>query len=112
MAAFDQRADHHGGATDVVDVFCRVFAARAQIADQGRTRKHLTDIVEREGDAGFVGECRQMQRGVGRTAGGGDDGRAFSSAFRVTISRGSGPPRSNICITSLPACRAIRARSA
>ena len=29
--------------------------------------------------------------------------QAFSSALRVTISRGSGPPRSIICITNSPA---------
>ncbi len=45
MAAFDQRADHHGGAADVVDVLGGVFAAGAQIADQRRAREHLADIV-------------------------------------------------------------------
>ena len=81
VAAFDQRADDDGGAADVVDVLGRIFSARTQIADQGRARKHLADIVDGEGDAGFVGKRRQMQRGVGRPAGGGDDGRAVFQRF-------------------------------
>ena len=76
VPALDQRADDDGGAADVVDILGGIFAARAQIADQRRAREHLADIVEREGDAGLVGDRRHMQRGVGRAAGRGDDGRA------------------------------------
>ena len=46
MPAFDQRADHDGGAADVVDVLGGIFAARPQIADQRRARKDLADIVD------------------------------------------------------------------
>ena len=48
MAAFDQRADNHGGATDVVDILGGIFAAGTQIADQRRARKDFTDIVDGE----------------------------------------------------------------
>ena len=42
----------------------------------------------REGDAGFVGDRRQMQRSVGRAAGGGDNGRAvFQRLSRHDLAR-------------------------
>ena len=52
-----------------------------QIADQRRAREHLADIVEGEGDSGLVGDRRQMQRGIGRAAGRGDDGAAILDRF-------------------------------
>ncbi len=110
MTAFDQRADHHGGAADVVDVLGGVFAARTQIADQGRAREHLADIVDGEGDAGLVGERRQMQRGIGRAAGGGDDGRAvFQRLARDDFARQRSAPLQHLHHQAPGAARDLRA---
>ena len=81
MPALDQRADHHGGPADVVDVLCGILAARPQISDQRRTRKHLADVVDGERDAGLVGDGRKMQRRVGRAAGRSYDCRAIFQRF-------------------------------
>ena len=61
--------------------FAVYFPPGPQIADQRRPRKDLADLVEAEGQAGLVGQRRQMQRGVGRSAGGRDNGRAVFQRF-------------------------------
>ena len=50
-----------------------VFAAGLEVGDVGRAPHDLGDVVQGEADAGFVGDRRQVQRGVGRAAGGADD---------------------------------------
>ena len=61
MTALNQRANDDRRATNVVDILGCVRPTRAKIADQGRARKDLADIVDGEGDTSLVGDCRQVQ---------------------------------------------------
>ena len=76
MTTLDQRPDHYGGTADIVNILSCVLATGAQISDQRCASEHLADVIQREGYAGLVGERRQMQRGVGRPTGRGDNGGA------------------------------------
>ena len=80
VAACDQRFGDHRHAADGVHILRMIFAAGPQIADQRRALEHCRDVVEREADAGFVRDRRNMQRGVGRAAGRGDDGAGILQA--------------------------------
>ena len=110
MAAFDQRADDDGGTADVVDILGGVFATGAQITDQRRARKNLADVVDGEGNAGLVGKRRQMQRGVGRATGGGDDGCAiFQRLPRHDLARQRPAPLQHLHHKASGAARNLRA---
>ena len=54
-----------------------IFAAGLEIGDIGRAVENLADVEEIEFDAAFMRDRRQVQRGIGRTAGGGDDRRGI-----------------------------------
>ena len=74
VAAIEQRLQHRGDAADPVQVDGEVLAAGLQVADQRRAREDVGDVVEREADAGLVGDRRQVQAGVGGAAGRGHGG--------------------------------------
>ena len=58
-----------------MQILHHIAAAGLQIADIGRALADLAESVQVEIDARFVGDRRQMQPAIGRTAGGGDHGR-------------------------------------
>ena len=68
-----QLLDHHANAARLVHRPRGVLAARHQVGDVGRLLEDLRDVVERVPDARLVGDRRQMQPGIGRPAGRGDD---------------------------------------
>ena len=72
-AAVEQRLHQHRNAADLVHVLGDITPAGLQVGDVGRALEHLGDVVQVEFDAALMRHGRQMQRGIGRTAGGGDD---------------------------------------
>lgn len=62
--AFDWRADDNGGTADIIDILGGVFPARPPDFDQRRAGKRFADVIDGEGDAGLVGDRRQVQRGI------------------------------------------------
>ena len=75
IAAIQQHAHQHRHAADFMQILGQIAPARLQIADIGRPLRDRDDVMHGEFDAGLMGHGRQMQRGVGRTAGGRHDGR-------------------------------------
>ena len=74
VTGVEQRLQDDADAADAMQVDGEEAPARLQVGDQRRAREHVGDVVEREADAGLVGDRRQVQAGVGRAAGGGDRG--------------------------------------
>ena len=58
-------------AASLEQIFGDIAAARLQIRDIGRALEHFCDIEEIERDPAFVSDRRQVERGIGRAAGGG-----------------------------------------
>ena len=77
VAAIEQRLHQHRHAADIVEVLHHIAPAGLQIGDVGGAPKDLADIVQIKFDADLVGHCRQMEPGIGRAAGGGNDGRGI-----------------------------------
>ena len=71
----EQLLHHDRDAAGAVKVEGRVFAAGHQVGDIGRAAHDRRHFHQVEVDARLVGDRRQMQAGVGRAAGGGDDDR-------------------------------------
>jgi len=80
MAMGDERLHDGAHAPDRLDILRVVFAARLQVADQRRALEYRGHVVESEADAGFVRERGDVQRGVGRAAGGRDNGAGILQA--------------------------------
>jgi hypothetical protein len=111
-AAAEQFAQHYRGAANLVDVTSEIFAPGLQVADQRSATEDDGDVVYVERDAGLVGDggiCRTalVEPPVAATT-----AQAFSSAFRVAMSRGRGAPRNTASVTTRPARRLTAARSA
>ena len=70
----EQRLHQDRDAAGLEHVLGDVAATRLQVGDVGRTLEDLGHVEEVELDADLVGHGRQVQRRVGRTTGGGDDG--------------------------------------
>ncbi len=67
IAAVVEGAQHDARAADLVDILGDEPAAGLQVSEQRRAREDLGDIVEREADAGFMGDGGQMEAGVGQS---------------------------------------------
>ena len=80
VAVVEQRLHQQRNAAGLEHVLGDVSAARLQVGDVGRPLEDLGDVEEVELDAAFMRDRRQMQRGIGRAAGGRDDGRRRSPA--------------------------------
>jgi hypothetical protein len=91
VALLQQLAQDHAGAADVVHVARQVFATGLEVGDQRGAREHGGHVVEVEGwmpaSCAMAGMCSAalVEPPVAETT-----AQAFSSAWRVTMSRGSG----------------------
>ena len=74
MAIIEQRFHQKRNATNLKHVFGNITAARLQIGDIGCLFEDFGDVEQIEFNAALVGDGRQVQRSIGRSAGGGDDG--------------------------------------
>ena len=81
IAAVEQRLHQHRHAADIVQIFHYVTSARLQVADIRRALEDFADRVQVEIDPGLVGDRWQVQTGIGRAAGRGDDGRGVFERF-------------------------------
>ncbi len=100
-AAVEQGLQHHRHAADLVHVLGEIAAAGFQVGDERRALEHGGDVEDIERNARFVRHRRQMQSGVGRAAGRGDDGsRVLQGLAGDDIAR------------SQPACEEIHHRLA
>ena len=96
-AVVEQRLHQQRHAASLEHVLGDIAAARFQVGDIGCPLEDLGDVEQVELDAAFVGDRRQMQRRVGRAAGGGDDGRgilqrlAGDDVARADVAARSGP---------------------
>ena len=72
-AMVEQRLHQQRNAASFEHVFGDITAAGFQIRDIRCPFEDFGDIEQIEFDAAFVGDRRQMQRSIGRAAGGGDD---------------------------------------
>ena len=77
VAALEQRLHHQRDAAGLEQVLGDVFSARLEVADVGRLAEDLADVEQVELDARLMRHRRQMQRRVGRAAGGGDGHRGI-----------------------------------
>ena len=71
----EQRLHQQRNAASLEHVLGDITAGRFQIGDIRRPFHDFGDVEQIELDAAFVGDGRQMQRGIGRAAGRRDDGR-------------------------------------
>ena len=81
-AVVEQRLHQQRDAARLEHVLGDIAAARLQVGDVGRPLEDLGDVEEVELDAAFMRDRRQMQAGIGRAAGGGDDGRGVLQRLR------------------------------
>ena len=70
MAMVEQRLHQQRNAASLEHVLGDITAARLQIGDIGCSFEDLGDVEQVELDAAFMRNGRQMQRGIGRAAGG------------------------------------------
>ena len=73
IAAVEQRLHQDGNAADLEQVLGDVAPAGLQVGDIGGALEHFGDVVQIELDPALMRDGRQVQAGIGRTAGGGDD---------------------------------------
>ena len=96
-AMIEQRLHQERNAASFEHVLGDITAARFQIRDIWCPFEDFGDVEQIELDAAFMSDRRQMQRGIGRAAGGGDHGRGiFQRLLRHNVARpevvaGSGP---------------------
>ncbi len=69
IAVIEQRLHQERDAAGLEHVLGDVAAGRLEVGDIGRARQHLGDREQVEVDAAFIGDGRQVQRGIGRAAG-------------------------------------------
>ncbi len=74
VAIIEKRLHQKRYATCFEHIFGDITAARLQICDIRRLLEDFGDVKQVELDAAFVRDRRQVQRGIGRTAGCGNDG--------------------------------------
>ena len=74
VAIVEQRLHQKRYAANFEHVFGNITAARLQIRDIRSLFEDFRNVEQVELDAAFVGDRRQVQRSIGRPAGGGDDG--------------------------------------
>ena len=81
-AVVEQRLHQERHAARLEHVLGDVAAARLQVGDVGRPLEDLGDVEEVELDAALMRDRRQVQAGIGRAAGGGDDRRGVLERLR------------------------------
>ena len=91
QAVVHHRLHQHVDTARRVHVPGDIFAARLQVGEIGRGLENLRDVEQVEFDPRLAGHGRQMQRGIGRAAGGGnhagsvDEGVAGADIARAQI---------------------------
>ena len=73
-AVIEQRPHEQRHPAGFEHILGDITAARLQICDIRCLFEDFGDVEQIELDAAFMRDRRQMQRGIGGTAGGGDDG--------------------------------------
>ncbi len=87
-AMVEQRFHQERNTASFEHVLGDITATRFQIRDIWCPFEDLGDVEQIEFDAAFVSDCRQMQRSIGRAAGGGDHGCGiFQRLFRHNVAR-------------------------
>ena len=88
QAAIQQRLDDDRDAADLEHVERHIFSAGLQIGDIGRAAHDFGDVLHGEADPRLMRDRRQMQGGVGGTAGGAHDHRrVFQRLQRDDVAR-------------------------
>ena len=75
QARLAQLLHHHRHAAGLVEVLGDELPARLEVDEIGRVAEDVADVVEVEVDPRLVRDGRQVQAGIGRAAGAGDDAR-------------------------------------
>ena len=81
QADLAQFLHHDGHAADLVEVFGHILPAGLHIDEIGRVLEDLADIEQVEIDPGLMRDGGQVQTGIGRAAGAGNDARRVFQRF-------------------------------
>ena len=72
---------HHRHAANLVKILGDIGAAGLEVDEIGRVAENLADIIKEEINPGLMGDGRQVQTGIGRATGTGDNTRGILQRF-------------------------------